>query len=94
MLVMTFNDLLPHSLQEEQAVLDKIVKARKASLAPGIRSLPVGSNPHILVSGASIGEFDDRFFYTENPRRCSTQSVGPIVVPVSSKLEHCNTGFK
>lgn len=66
---------------EEQAVLEKLVKARKASLAPGIHSLPAGNNPHILVSGASIGDFDHSFFYMQNPRRSSTQSVGPVVVP-------------
>ena len=65
--------------QEEQAVLDKIVREtqRRASLVP-----PAAGNPSILVSEPSVGDFDDPFFFG-NPRRSSTQSMGPVVVPVS-----------
>lgn len=67
-------------MQEEQAVLDKIVRDRRASLGPR-----TAANPHITVSEASIPDYDS---YFANPRRASTQSMGPVVVPVSGYFEH------
>lgn len=65
--------------QEEQAVLDRIVRDRRASLAPcGITTL---RGPHILVSEASVQDFDEHILYPI--RRASTQSMGPVVAPVS-----------
>ena len=86
--------------QEEQAVLEKIVRARRASLAPGAacgrqttpfthHGPPGGAaNPHILVSEPSVGDFDEPLFFfgangTVETRRSSTQSMGPVAVPVS-----------
>ena len=68
--------------QEEQAVLEKIVRERRASLVPTNQSCKIG--PHILVSEPSVQDFDNFLF--PNIRRASTQSMGPVVVPVSMLL--------
>ncbi len=78
-------------MQEEQAVLEKIVRDRRASLAPPPQmggSSP--GTPHILVSGASNQELGEPYFL-EVPRRASTQSMGPVVVPVCSLWDSKNT---
>ena len=76
-------------------MLEKIVRERRASLAP---SQAGNMGPHIMVSEASVGDFGEPFLYIA-PRRASTQSMGPVVVPVSiilrcsispyQNLRHC-----
>lgn len=68
------------SFQEEQAVLEKIVRERRASLAHRSGT----ATPHIMVSEASIPDRHDGWFFGSF-RRASTQSMGPVVVPVSSR---------
>ena len=68
--------------QEEQAVLEKIVRERRASLAPSAQHA-ANLGPHILVSEPSVGDFGEEPFLYIAPRRSSTQSMGPVVVPVS-----------
>ena len=80
-LIMNYCYLTVVPLQEEQAVLDKIVRERKASLARPSQGL----TPHIMVSEASGSDLSDAMFFG-NPRRSSTQSMGPVVVPVCSTL--------
>ena len=55
------------------------MRERRASLAPqGQGQCPV----NILVSEPSVSDFEEQF-YLGTPRRASTQSMGPVVVPVS-----------
>lgn len=70
-------------------MLDKIVREtrQRASLVP-----QPGCTPSILVSEPSVGDFDDPFFLG-NPRRSSTQSMGPVVVPVSIIRDVIIEGF-
>ncbi|ESO03808.1 hypothetical protein HELRODRAFT_191964 [Helobdella robusta] len=71
---------------EEKTVLERIVRDRRASMAPrGSISTGAGA-PHIHVSEASLGvggsenNFGGWSWFGSN-RRCSTQSVGPVVQP-------------
>ena len=66
--------------QEEQAVLDRIVRERRSSLAP-VSLAPASRRPHILVSEASVQVLDDDYDDLTSVRRASTQSLGPVVVP-------------
>lgn len=52
-----------------------------------------GSNPHILVSGASASNFynmsgnnsmSGSHYFDDSPRRFSTQSMGPVALSVST----------
>ena len=67
-------------------MLEKIVQEtqRRASLVQGHQSTVT---PSILVSEPSVSDFEDRF-YLGTPRRASTQSMGPVVVPVSFQTMH------
>ena len=70
-------------VQEEQAVLEKVVREtqRRASI---IQGCGVGLPPNILVSEPSTQDImADNEIFLSAPRRCSTQSMGPVVVPVS-----------
>lgn len=60
-------------------MLEKIVRERRASLAPNPAQLNAG--PHILVSEPSVGDMEEHMFYGL-PRRASTQSMGPVAVPL------------
>ena len=61
-------------------MLEKIVRERRASLAPHQANM----GPHIMVSEASVGDFGEPGYLYITPRRASTQSMGPVVVPVSN----------
>ncbi len=70
-------------VQEEQAVLEKVVREtqRRASI---IQGCGMGLPPNILVSEPSTQDImADNEIFLSAPRRCSTQSMGPVVVPVS-----------
>ena len=55
---------------------------RRASIIQGCGA---GITPNILVSEPSCQDFEEQF-YLGTPRRASTQSMGPVVVPVSFLL--------
>ena len=76
--------------QAEQAALQTFAKqqgvgggggcGRRGSLLPA-SLLPPGA-PHILVSEPSVTDFRETASGTISPRRASTASVGPVIIPV------------
>ncbi len=65
-------------------MLEKVVREtqRRASIIQGCGG--TGTTPNILVSEPSCQDFEETF-YLGTPRRSSTQSMGPVVVPVSTR---------
>jgi len=74
------------NLQEEQLELSrKLSDRRRASLRPLLPyNAAQSDNPHILVSEASVSNFTDLLDGTGTIRRASTQSVGAVIVAVST----------
>lgn len=73
-------------VQEEQAVLEKIVHQRKASLVPSAKLPLSGNKPQILISQASISEADEPINLFSNLRRVSTQSVPVSMTTISFSI--------
>lgn len=84
-------------VQEEQAVLERIVTGRRSSVMSrgGLGSGSPSRAPHILVSEVSMNSFPEggprRPGYpsstaNEDSRRSSTHSVGPVFMHVRHSL--------
>ena len=65
----------------EPMIVEKMVRERRTSLIPR----NVIDSPMILVSEPSLPNLDESLL-APAPRRASTQSVGPIVFPVSEDI--------